>query len=62
MAVFRVLMLLMLLMLVASGVSFVLYATTGQMRYRRFGLTVLMWTLVAGFVFFAVLIAERVFE
>jgi hypothetical protein len=56
MAVFRA---LMLLALVASGVSFVLYAATGQMRYRRFGLTVLMWTLLAGFVFFAVLIAER---
>jgi len=56
MGVFRA---LVLLMLVASGVSFVLYAATGQMRYRRFGLTVLMWTLLAGFVFFAVLIAER---
>jgi hypothetical protein len=49
----------LLLMLVASGVSFALYAATGQMRYRRFGLTVLMWALLAGFVFFAVLIAEQ---
>jgi hypothetical protein len=56
MAVFRV---LILLMLVASGVSFALYAATGQMRYRRFGLIVLMWTLGAGFLFFAVLIAEQ---
>ncbi|AMO24263.1 hypothetical protein GCM10027034_15290 [Ramlibacter solisilvae] len=59
MAVFRA---LMLLMLVASGISFVLYATTGQMRYRRLGLTLLTWTLAAGFVFFAVLIAERLME
>jgi hypothetical protein len=56
MAVFRA---LMLLMLVASAISFVLYAATGQMRFRLFGLRVLKWTLVAGFVFFAVLIAER---
>ena len=56
MGVFRA---LMLLMLVASAISFVLYAATGQMRYRMFGLRVLKWALVAGFVFFAVLIAER---
>ena len=59
MALFRA---LMLLMLVASGVLFVLYATTGQMRYRRFGLTLLMWALGAGFVFFAVLIAQRLLD
>jgi hypothetical protein len=56
MALFRA---LMLLLLVASAVSFVLYAVTGQTRYRRFGLRVLITALVAGFVFFAVLIAER---
>lgn len=56
MAVFRA---LMLLMLVASALSFVLYAATGQMRFRVFGLRVLIGALVAGFVFFAVLIAER---
>jgi hypothetical protein len=57
MAVFRF---LMLLLLVASAISFVLYAATGQMRYRKFGLRVLTGAIVAGFVFFAVLIAERV--
>ena len=56
MAVFRF---LMLLLLVASAISFVLYAVTGQMRYRRIGLRVLIAALVAGFVFFAVLIVER---
>lgn len=56
MAVFRALMLLLLL---ASAVSFVFYAVTGQTRYRRFGLRVLTAALIAGFVFFAVLIAEK---
>jgi hypothetical protein len=57
MAVFRF---LMLLLLVASGISFALYAATGQVRYRVFGLRVLAGAIVAGFVFFAVLIAQRV--
>ena len=59
MAVFRF---LMLLLLVASAVSFVLYAVTGQARYRKVGLRVLIAALLAGFVFFAVLIVERLFE
>jgi hypothetical protein len=50
----------MLLMLLASAVSFAFYAGTGQKRFRDIGLRVLRWTLAAGFVFFAVLIAERV--
>ena len=56
MAVFRF---LMLLLLVASAVSFVLYAATGQVRYRKFGLRTLLTAIGAGFVFFAVLIAQR---
>jgi hypothetical protein len=56
MAVFRA---LMLLLLVASGISFVLYAVTGQARYRKIGLRTLVTAIVAGFVFFAVLIAEN---
>ncbi len=58
MAVFRA---LMLLLLVASAVSFVLYAATGQVRFRKIGLRTLVTAIVAGFVFFAVLIAERSF-
>ena len=50
-----------LLLLLAAGVCFALYAGTGQARYRQWGLVVLKWTLLAAFVFFAVLIAERVF-
>lgn len=56
MAVFRA---LLLLMLVASAVSFAMYAATGRVRYRAFGLRVLGAALIAGFVFFAVLIVQR---
>lgn len=51
---------IILLLLLAAVVSFMAYAGTGQLRFRRFGLTVLKWTLIAGFGFFAVLILERV--
>ncbi|MEO7399494.1 MAG: hypothetical protein ABIV07_01805 [Polaromonas sp.] len=50
---------LVLLFLLAAIVSFMLYAGTGQARYKRFGLIVLKWTLIAAFGFFAVLILER---
>jgi hypothetical protein len=50
---------LLLAMLVASALSFALYATTGRVRYRVFGLRVLGAALIAGFIFFAVLIAQR---
>ncbi len=48
-----------LLLLVASGVFFAMYAFTGQVRYRRWGLVILKWTLAAGLAFFAILIAEN---
>jgi hypothetical protein len=48
-----------LLLLLASAVSFAFYAGTGNVRYRAFGLKLLKWTLAAGFLFFAVLILER---
>ncbi len=50
---------LVLLFLLAAIVSFMLYAGTGQARFKRFGLIVLKWTLIAAFGFFAVLILER---
>ena len=50
---------LVLLMLLASAVLFLLFAVTGQARYKKFGLTLLKWTLLAGFGFFAVLIFQR---
>ena len=49
-----------LMLLLLAGVSFIFYAGTGQLKYRRFGWVVLKWTLLAAFGFFAVLIAERV--
>ena len=49
----------MLLLLVAASVAFATYVVTGQKRFREIGLRILKWTLAAGFVFFAVLILER---
>jgi hypothetical protein len=51
---------LILLLLVAAAVSFAFYAGTGQTRFRRYGLFILKWTLIAAFGFFAVLIVQRV--
>lgn len=50
---------LLLLLLLGAAVSFLFYAMTGQARYKRYGLITLKWTLIAGFGFFIVLIAER---
>jgi hypothetical protein len=50
---------LILLALLGAVVSFMFYAGTGQQRFKRFGLTLLKWTLIAAFGFFAVLILER---
>lgn len=49
-----------LLALLSAAVSFGCFAITGQARYKRYGLQVLKWTLVAAFAFFGVLILERV--
>ena len=51
---------LILMLLLGAVVSFSFYAATGQVRYRRFGLLTLKWTLIAAFGFFAVLVLERV--
>ena len=48
-----------LLLLLVCVVSFVLFMTTGQPRFKVFGLTVLRWTLGAAFVFFGVLAFEQ---
>jgi hypothetical protein len=56
MVVFR---LMILLALLASALSFVLYAITSQARFRHHGLTILKWTLIAAFGFFAVLTVEH---
>lgn len=48
-----------LLLLLSAVVSFMFYAGTGQARFKRHGLTILKWTLIAAFGFFAVLILEN---
>jgi hypothetical protein len=48
-----------MLLLLAAGVSFAFYAGTGQPKYKRFGLVVLKWTLLAALGFFGVLFLER---
>lgn len=47
-------------LLLAAGVCFGFYVATGHPGYKRWGLVVLKWTLIAAFGFFAVLILERV--
>ena len=51
---------LILVPLIASVVCFMLFAVTGQAKFKRIGLVVLKWTLAAAFVFFGVLIFDRV--
>jgi hypothetical protein len=55
-AVFRI---VIVLLLVAAGICFALFALTSQARYKRTGLRLLGGTLVAAFVFFAILIADE---
>jgi hypothetical protein len=52
---------LVMVLLLAAGVSFAFYAGTGQAKYKKFGLVVLKWTLLAALGFFLVLFLERVF-
>lgn len=51
---------LILMLLLGAVVAFSFCAATGQARYKRIGLVVLKWTLIAAFGFFAVLVLERV--
>jgi hypothetical protein len=50
---------LILVPLIASVVCFMLFAVTGQAKFKRIGLVVLKWTLAAAFVFFGVLTFDR---
>jgi len=47
------------LLLVASLLCFAMYVGTGSIVWRRRGVVVLKWTLIAGAGFFGVLILER---
>ncbi len=51
----------LMLLLLAAAVSFALYAGTGQAKYKKFGLVVLKWTLIAALGFFLVLALDRIF-
>ena len=47
------------LLLVAGLLSFAAYVATGDLKWRRWGLVIVKWTVIAGLGFFAVLILER---
>ncbi len=51
---------LIFFLLLSAGVSFAFYVSTGQARFKRWGLTVLKWTLLAAAGFFLVLVLERI--
>ena len=50
---------LVLLLLLAAAVLFALYAFTGNPGYKRLGLVIFKWTLLAALGFFAVLFVQR---
>jgi hypothetical protein len=56
MLIFRWIAMLLLLM---AAVSFAFYAGTGQAHYKRFGLVILKWTVIAAVFFFAVIFIGR---
>jgi hypothetical protein len=49
-------------LLVLGLVCFVLFLTTRRDGWRRRGLVIVKWTMLAAFAFFAVLIAQRLLE
>jgi hypothetical protein len=48
-----------LFLFVVAAACFVAYMVTGHMAYRRWGLVIFKWTVVAGLGFFAVLAVQR---
>lgn len=57
MLLFRV---LLLVLMGAAGLSFLLFAVTGQPKYKRFGVAVLKWTLLSALGFFLILTLDRI--
>ena len=47
------------LLLVSGLLCFAMYVATGQQRWRRLGVLIVKWAVIAGLGFFAVLILER---
>jgi hypothetical protein len=52
--------LLFALLLVSGLLCFATYIATGQVVWRRRGIVIVKWTVVAGLGFFAVLVLDRV--
>jgi len=50
---------LIFLLLIAGLLCFAMYIGTGQPKWRRLGLRIVIWTVIAGLGFFAVLLLER---
>jgi hypothetical protein len=50
------------LLLLAGLLCFAMYAGTGLVMWRRRGLVIVKWTVLAALGFFAVLIAQRLVE
>ena len=57
MLLFRI---LLLLMLVGAGVCFAFFIATNNLRFRRWGMQLLKYTLLTALVFFGVLILGRI--
>ena len=54
-----ILRLLFGLLLAAGLVSFALYVATGNPAYRRYGLVIVKWTVIAGLAAAALIVLER---
>ena len=50
---------LVLLLLLSAAVLFALYAGTGNARYKRLGIVIFKWTMVAALGFFLALTVDR---
>ncbi|MFN4119529.1 hypothetical protein [Acidovorax sp.] len=50
---------LALFLLIAAAVCFGFYVGTGQVFYKRLGLVIVKWTVIAAAVFFVVVFFER---
>jgi hypothetical protein len=51
---------LMFFLLGSSALCFAFYIGTGRAYFRRWGLIILKWTVIAALAFFGVLILQRV--
>src|SRR5687768_5744431 len=58
-ATLLILRLLFGLLLAAGLVSFALYVATGNPAYRRYGLVIVKWTVIAGLAAAALIVLER---